>query len=202
MVAQQIRGRHPDQGPRPEVFADFIEMAEHLLDERYKDPAAVIIGSVLEEHLRQLCLSAGIRTEDVSATKVVPYKADRLNADLAKAGKYSKLDQKQVTAWLDLRNRAAHGKYAEYALEQVALPFIDRLLTTAFSPAASDLRPIFGVTRRPFPTSPSRSLRIATASPFSSLPVLSKRRLPLSCSAKESIALALPRVSATEYPRR
>src|ERR1043166_2098428 len=38
-----------------EVFGDFISMAEHLLKEGYKDPAAVMVGSVLEEHLRQLC---------------------------------------------------------------------------------------------------------------------------------------------------
>jgi hypothetical protein len=29
---------------RAEVFADFLEMAEHLLSEGYKDPAAVLIG--------------------------------------------------------------------------------------------------------------------------------------------------------------
>jgi hypothetical protein len=123
-IQEQIRGGWLETTKglvTAEVFADFIEMAEHLLDERYKDPAAVVVGSVLEEHLRQLCLSAGIPTEDVSATKVVPHKADRLNADLAKGGKYSKLDQKQITAWLDLRNKAAHGKYSEYSQEQVAL---------------------------------------------------------------------------------
>jgi hypothetical protein len=38
-----------------DIFSDFVEMAEYLLSEGYKDPAAVIIGSVLEEHLRQLC---------------------------------------------------------------------------------------------------------------------------------------------------
>src|SRR5215213_11165047 len=37
-----------------EVFSDFMEMGDHLLTEGYKDPAAVMIGSVLEEHLRQL----------------------------------------------------------------------------------------------------------------------------------------------------
>ena len=46
-------------------------------------------------------------------------KSDRLNADLAKAEVYSKLDQKQITAWLDLRNNAAHGKYGEYTEQQV-----------------------------------------------------------------------------------
>ncbi|WP_439488999.1 hypothetical protein [Algoriphagus sp.] len=34
-----------------EIFTDFLEMAEHLLDEKYEHPAAVMIGSVLEEHL-------------------------------------------------------------------------------------------------------------------------------------------------------
>lgn len=102
-----------------EVFADFLEVAEHLLDENYKDAAAVIVGSTLEEHLRQLCLASSIPVDDVSSGKA--RRADVLNADLAKANKYSKLDQKQVTAWLDLRNKAAHGKYSEYTTEQVTV---------------------------------------------------------------------------------
>jgi hypothetical protein len=75
----------------------------------------------LEEHLRQLCAGANIQVEELARGKLSPRKADALNADLAKAGKYSKLDQKQVTAWLDLRNKAAHGKYSEYTGEQVGL---------------------------------------------------------------------------------
>jgi hypothetical protein len=43
-----------------EIFTDFIEMAKYFLSEGYKDPAAVIIGGVLEEHLRQLCQKNGI----------------------------------------------------------------------------------------------------------------------------------------------
>ena len=101
-----------------EVFADFLEMAEHFLEQKYKDAAAVMVGSVLEEHLRQVCLVVSIPTEDPSHK---PRKADSLNADLEKAGRYSKLDQKQVTAWLDLRNKAAHGKYSDYTSEQVVL---------------------------------------------------------------------------------
>ena len=48
-----------------------------------------------------------------------PTKADGLNAELAKAGKYNAVDQKLVTAWLGLRNKAAHGKYSEYTRNQV-----------------------------------------------------------------------------------
>jgi len=93
-------------------------MAEHLLEQGYKDPAAVLIGSVLEEHLRQLCDANSIETEYEHSGAIKPKKADRLNADLAK-GNITKLDQKAVTLWLDLRNKAAHGRYDEYNSEQV-----------------------------------------------------------------------------------
>ncbi len=39
-----------------EVFEDFLHMAIYLLKEGFKDAAAVIGGSTLEAHLRQLCL--------------------------------------------------------------------------------------------------------------------------------------------------
>ena len=102
-----------------ELFSDFIEMANHLLGEGYKDAAAVMLGSTLEEHLRQLARNNGIEVEIESNGKMSPKKADVLNADLVKAGVYSKLDQKNVTAWLGLRNDAAHGKYDNYSKEQV-----------------------------------------------------------------------------------
>lgn len=99
-----------------EIFSDFLEMAEHLLKEKYKDAAAVIIGSALEGYLRQLCLKQGISTNDPKTGK--PKKANLLNAELAKAV-YNLLDQQNVTAWLELRNKAAHGNYAEYNQLQV-----------------------------------------------------------------------------------
>ena len=102
-----------------EVFADFFEMAEHLLSNGYKDAAAVITGSTLEEHLRQLCNRNSIDTYVKVGNDDVAKRADVLNSDLARANIYNKLDQKNVTAWLDLRNKAAHGKYDEYNKEQV-----------------------------------------------------------------------------------
>ena len=101
-----------------DVFADFLEMADYLLEEGYKDPAAVFAGGVIEEHLRKLCQKNIIEImKNISHYR----KADSLNAELAGANVYSKLDQKSVTAWLDLRNKAAHGKYDEYTKDQVAL---------------------------------------------------------------------------------
>lgn len=104
-----------------EIFTDFIDMAEHLLENGFKDAAAVIIGSVLEEQLRQLATKNGIDITFEKKGDLISKKADRLNADLASASIYNKLDQKNVTAWLDLRNKAAHGKYDEYNIAQVKI---------------------------------------------------------------------------------
>lgn len=104
-----------------DIFTDFLEMAAYLLEEGYKDAAAVLIGSTLEGHLRQLCVKNTIDVEVSTSTGVKPKKADQMNSDLAKANVYGKLDQKNVTAWLDLRNKAAHGEYSQYSKEQVVL---------------------------------------------------------------------------------
>lgn len=106
-----------------EIFADFLEMSKHLLDVNYKDAAAVMIGSVLEEHLRQLCNNNSVDPTALKNGDLLPKKADLINADLVKAGVYGILEQKNITAWLDLRNRAAHGKYVEYSKEQVVLMY-------------------------------------------------------------------------------
>ncbi len=47
-----------------------------------------------------------------------------MNADLKKADVYDGLRQKQITAWMDLRNKAAHGDYQGYYEHQVRM-FID-----------------------------------------------------------------------------
>src|SRR3990172_1095845 len=88
---------------RADVFDDFLEMGDHLLTAGYKDPAAVIVGAVLEEHLRKLCAHHAIPIVENGKSR----KADSLNSELSSKSVYSKLDQKSVTAWQDLRNKAA-----------------------------------------------------------------------------------------------
>jgi len=93
-------------------------MGEHLLKEGYKDAAAVIVGSVLEDTLRKLCDSNGITTTN---SKGNPLTIDPLNSELAKAVVYNKLVQKQITSWADLRNNAAHGHFDKYDDKQVKM---------------------------------------------------------------------------------
>jgi HEPN domain-containing protein len=99
-----------------ELFSDFIEMSEHLLEEGYKDAAAVIMGSALEVHIKKLCEKNEI---DILNDNGKHKKADTLNTELAKNGIYTKIEQKSITAWLGLRNSAAHGDYAEYSASEV-----------------------------------------------------------------------------------
>ena len=99
-----------------EIFSDFLEMAEHLLREGYKDAAAVILGTVLEDSLRKISDSNSIATVGTSGK---PLTIDPLNIALGKAGIYGPLVQKQVTTWANLRNDAAHGHFVKYDEAQV-----------------------------------------------------------------------------------
>ena len=101
-----------------DIFADFLEMGEYLLNEGYKDAAAVIIGAVLEDSLRKLCDNNGISTNKENGS---PLTIDPINVALAKGDVYSKLVQKQITTWAHVRNKAAHGEYSEYDKKQIEM---------------------------------------------------------------------------------
>jgi hypothetical protein len=96
-----------------DVFDDFLEQAEHLHANGYFQAAAVIAGAVLEDAVRRACTHHGVPVG-------VTTKLDRMNADLAKAGIYSKLVQKKITTLADLRNKAAHGDWASFDAEDVS----------------------------------------------------------------------------------
>ena len=102
-----------------DIFTDFLEMAKYLLEEGYKDPAAVLVGGVLEEHLRKLCLKNGIQIEIQKGGRTEFKQTSLMNDDLKGANVYANLEHKNIIAWLDLRNKAAHGKYSEYNNIQV-----------------------------------------------------------------------------------
>ena len=45
---------------------------------------------------------------------IVRSKLNNMNVELAKASIYNLAKQNQITAWADLRNKAAHGQFSEY----------------------------------------------------------------------------------------
>lgn len=103
-----------------DIFKDFFAMAEYLLEKGYKDAAAVMLGGTLEEHLRLLCAKYSISTTQANNNGVVKNKmAEQMNAELYSANIYNLTDSKQITAWLDIRNKSAHAEYTAYNKAQV-----------------------------------------------------------------------------------
>lgn len=104
-----------------EIFSDYLEMAEFLLEEGFKDASAVISGSTLEEHMRKLAIKNGIAVKILSSGKEKPKPASQVNQDLYKGKIIKKGDMMQIIAWLDIRNNSAHGNYNEYNTAQIDL---------------------------------------------------------------------------------
>jgi hypothetical protein len=94
-----------------DTYAGYLEMAEGLSGQGYKDAAAVIAGTSLEVCLKALATKHGVSLQLPSGA---PKKMDAVNAELKAAGVYNALEHKQVTAWLAIRNSAAHGDYGDY----------------------------------------------------------------------------------------
>jgi hypothetical protein len=94
-----------------DTFADLLSQASELSTKGYKDPAAVVAGSVLETHLRMLCAKFGVPP---TQTNGLPKKATLMNADLVKAAAYNSIQHKVIESWLAIRNAAAHGECDRY----------------------------------------------------------------------------------------
>ena len=96
-----------------EVFSDFLEQADYLLQNGYAAPAASLAGAVLENGLRS-----------IAERNEIPVKArnnlSALNQKLAGKSVYNRLRQKQIEAWIEVRNNADHGQFGEFTDSDVA----------------------------------------------------------------------------------
>ncbi len=89
-----------------EVFSDELEQATHFLERKFKVPAAVVAGTVLESTLRAMC--------DLHPNLESCEKLNTMNDDLAREGVYNKMRAEQIRAWAKIRNAAAHGHPEEF----------------------------------------------------------------------------------------
>lgn len=95
---------------KAEVLADALTQAKELLASGYKDPACILARVALESALKDLA----------ARFNVTEGKLDRMNADLTKAGAYNMAKQKQITAWAEIGNKAAHGDWTTYTAQDAA----------------------------------------------------------------------------------
>jgi hypothetical protein len=101
------------------LFEDFLEMADSLLGDGYKDAAVMIAGGVLEEHLRKLCQKNGIAAEKPGGRKPEPKTLAAMNDQLRNHGTYNQAEWRSVQVWIDNRNDAAHRHYENYDQKQI-----------------------------------------------------------------------------------
>jgi len=94
---------------KADILDDVLEQAKELLNADYKDAACILTGVSLETTLKELSIRANIFIG----------KLDKMNVELCKAGVYNMIKQKQITAWAELRNKAAHGDWLEYSANDV-----------------------------------------------------------------------------------
>lgn len=92
---------------KAELGDEILEQSKGLLHGNYKDIACVLAGVALELALKDLCIRNKLSINDKS-------KAEQLNIELRKAEIYNESMRKQITAWIALRNYAAHGEWNEY----------------------------------------------------------------------------------------
>ena len=100
------------------IASDYMAQAEHLLAEGRTGhwdhvPAAVLAGAVLEKSLRALC---GEQVPPVATTNPngKPIRLAGLVDGLKKAQVFNEAKAKQLRAWADIRNHAAHGEFTEF----------------------------------------------------------------------------------------
>jgi len=105
-----------------EVVADYLTMAEQLFTDEPGPhrhiPAAVLAGAVLEDGLRRLCQR---QTPPVDTRKANgdPKTLNPLIDDLKGVGVFNELKAKQLRAWADIRNAAAHGEFDKFGVQDV-----------------------------------------------------------------------------------
>jgi hypothetical protein len=106
-----------------EIACDYMGQAEQLLADSHRGkfdhvPAAVLAGAVLENALRKLC----DQQQPPVAQKTpngVHKTLSPLIQELKKSGVFNEAKAKQLQAWADIRNLAAHGEFSQFKRSEV-----------------------------------------------------------------------------------
>jgi hypothetical protein len=101
-----------------EIAADYMGQAEKLLAEGQSGqyghvPAAVLSGAVLEKALKTLCKRQNPPIPTAKSDGK-PLTLNPLIDELKKVGVFNELKAKELRAWADIRNAAAHGDFDEF----------------------------------------------------------------------------------------
>lgn len=101
------------------AFKTVLDDAEYLLSKDYKDPAAFMIGCVLESHIKRLCLKSNIPLYYSKDGEQKKHKTQSLNQALYTNKKCPNATYQQIVGWLGIRNDADHHDWGNYTKDNV-----------------------------------------------------------------------------------
>ena len=102
-----------------EVFDNVLQESKHFIYEKdppNKDIGAMLLRIVLEDNLKRICEKEGIETKTKKGYEETP---NKLNEKLKEKDFYNSTQESQIRAWLELGNKAHHGKFDEYKIDEV-----------------------------------------------------------------------------------
>ena len=94
------------------ILNTIIEEARTLLQAKYKDAAAIYCRVIIETSLKKLC-------DKNKVTYRKKEKISTISQKLRKKGYLNLSEWRQIQAWTDLGNSAAHGKFSDYTEDDV-----------------------------------------------------------------------------------
>jgi len=108
---------------RANIHDDFLQQAKSLMDAGYQVAGMVLIGGVLEDHLRKLCGNVCVNISGHGSL-------GKYNDGLLQAGVYDKPAWRRLQSIADIRNDAAHGNGTKVNTPDVddAYKYVSRFL--------------------------------------------------------------------------
>lgn len=115
-----------DTQSKGEILGDFISLAKQLLNEDYKDAAAVLSCGALEDLMKKFADKVGLNVADEDLSSII---------NLLKSKSYIKGAQSGVVqSYVQLRNKAFHAQFDKIQSPEVAslISFVEQFLIENF----------------------------------------------------------------------
>jgi hypothetical protein len=93
-----------------DVLIDMLKLAKIQKDQGNDKAAVIMMGAILEELLRNLCLKDEIKVYNEIQGKAVAKKGLQLTGEAYKKKIYERTENKMIIAWLELYNETVAGK--------------------------------------------------------------------------------------------
>lgn len=101
-----------------EILTEFMAMAKNHIEAGNLQSGLILIGAVIEKHLRDLCLAGDISTTNQQSGSATPKKPLQLTGEGYKKKLYDRQQHKKIISWLEICDNAALDTISDISVEQ------------------------------------------------------------------------------------